>query len=1385
MTRPFTPLRVALGLAAALAACGRPSAPQVADHRDALLANGDFELDAIGATPPSGWTLLNYLNATGVSGTASAPPSSFSALNLSGLGTAANETYVVGGAALSQVDPDLGAGQSFRFPAYGQRAARVNYRDATTNGKNRNANVLRQSMTTSLGDVDPVDGQIHVRFAIAPVLENPAHAFNQQPFFYVELSNQTRGTTLFSGFNVAGQVGVPWHTTTSVATGNATQWLDWQLVDISPASGALAVGDVVQLTIVASGCELGGHFGRIYVDGFGASIPGPYVSASAAQSVAAGGTLTYTIRYANGGTSQALGAQINLVTPPQTTFASVGGIAGCTTPAANAAGTVSCPLGTLAAGSSGSFTVTVNVSSSATGSIVNGNYAISAIGNPTLLGAKVTTSVLGSSAKTADIVVVKTASVTSVKLGDVFSDTAVPPTPLYTITVTNSSRTDQIRSSLGKSFTLTDAIPAQLAGVNFKWICSVTNDGSGVATAGGVTKCRDQGGQAGYTGTGHSISLSPRLGYDNGTSGGGQITIKVYGTVSASSGTMINTATASAPSGITDPNLANNSSSVSLPIGTPRTLTLNKNGTAYGTVTSAPAGISCGTSCSATSATFVSGTQVILNASPVAGAAFAGWSGNVPASCTGTPAPTSCTLTIPASDPTIAASFAAPPVPAAPAAVYAYGGSGQLAPISTAFASPLAVLVTDASGTPVPGATVTFTAVPASGGASATTASTAVTTSAGIAQVSATANAIPGTYTVQATVGGVGPATFTLTNVGPPASITYVNGGSATDPQVAPIGTPFASPLLAIVRDAAGNAVPGVTVTFTVVPVGGAAATLTSGASSGSTVTAVTDSSGMASVTAAADATVGAYTVTASVGGVATPATFQLQNVTSGPAAVYVVSGSPQVTLTSSAFGSALVAVVADAAGNSLSGVTVTFTVQPAASGATATLSAGTAVTNASGLASVTATANGTGGVYTVTASAPPATPAATPATFTLTNDAGYSIQVQSGSPQAATVGTAFILPLQALVLDGTGTAASGLTVTFQAPATGATAALSAGTAVTNASGVAAVTATANGISGSYAVAATTPNAPTPVAFNLSNQCTASTQCSSTAPICDGTSHECTACASDAACTAKSGATPYCDSSGACVACRTDSQCSGTSPVCSQATSTCSPCSTDAQCANKDSTVPFCLGTGACFPGYALVPSSSAGGAVDPAGVQTVGPGGTATFTFTPATGQHVADVAVDAASVGTTATYTFTNVQASHTVAVTFAVDTFEIGASAGAGGTIAPSGVQIVSYGGSRSFAIAPATGHHVADVVVDGASVGPVTSYGFTNVTAAHTIAASFAADTYAITVSSSGSGTISCPATVAYGDSATCTIAPSAGWVLAALTDDLADVTGQVV
>ncbi len=67
---------------------------------------------------------------------------------------------------------------------------------------------------------------------------------------------------------------------------------------------------------------------------------------------------------------------------------------------------------------------------------------------------------------------------------------------------------------------------------------------------------------------------------------------------------------------------------------------------------------------------------------------------------------------------------------------------------------------------------------------------------------------------------------------------------------------------------------------------------------------------------------------------------------------------------------------------------------------------------------------------------------------------------------------------------------------------------------------------------------------------------------------------------------------------------------------------------------------------------------------------------------------------------------------------------------ATAGEGGTITPAGQTLVKKGTSKTFDIAPAQeGYAIADVLVDGQSVGAVDSYTFENVTANHTIAALF--------------------------------------------------------
>lgn len=77
-------------------------------------------------------------------------------------------------------------------------------------------------------------------------------------------------------------------------------------------------------------------------------------------------------------------------------------------------------------------------------------------------------------------------------------------------------------------------------------------------------------------------------------------------------------------------------------------------GTGAGTITSSPAGINCGSTCSAS---FPAGTQVMLIAAPNATSTFAGWSG----SCSGTGA---CTVPLSASA-SVTATFTANPAPPA------------------------------------------------------------------------------------------------------------------------------------------------------------------------------------------------------------------------------------------------------------------------------------------------------------------------------------------------------------------------------------------------------------------------------------------------------------------------------------------------------------------------------------------------------------------------------------------------------------------------------------------------------------------------------------------------------------------------------------------------
>lgn len=73
--------------------------------------------------------------------------------------------------------------------------------------------------------------------------------------------------------------------------------------------------------------------------------------------------------------------------------------------------------------------------------------------------------------------------------------------------------------------------------------------------------------------------------------------------------------------------------------------------------------------------------------------------------------------------------------------------------------------------------------------------------------------------------------------------------------------------------------------------------------------------------------------------------------------------------------------------------------------------------------------------------------------------------------------------------------------------------------------------------------------------------------------------------------------------------------------------------------------------------------------------------------------------------------------------------VSSYIIKATAGANGSISPNGTISVSRGADKTFSIKANAGYEIADVRVDGTSVGAVRTYEFKNVTKAHEIYATF--------------------------------------------------------
>jgi len=182
---------------------------------------------------------------------------------------------------------------------------------------------------------------------------------------------------------------------------------------------------------------------------------------------------------------------------------------------------------------------------------------------------------------------------------------------------------------------------------------------------------------------------------------------------------------------------------------------------------------------------------------------------------------------------------------------------------------------------------------------------------------------------------------------------------------------------------------------------------------------------------------------------------------------------------------------------------------------------------------------------------------------------------------------------------------------------------------------------------------------------------------------------------------------------------------------------------------------------------FKITATSGANGAIFPSGIVNVLDSSSQAFTITPNVGYHIANVLVDGSSVGPVTSHNFTVVTANHTISCSFAINQFTTTATAGPNGTITPSGSVVGNYGTVQSFSIAPNIGYHIVDVLVDGVSQGAVAAWTFPFLDADHTVAASFAINTYLLTASSGANGSVT-PVGVTlvnYGAGQTYTITPN--------------------
>ncbi len=212
---------------------------------------------------------------------------------------------------------------------------------------------------------------------------------------------------------------------------------------------------------------------------------------------------------------------------------------------------------------------------------------------------------------------------------------------------------------------------------------------------------------------------------------------------------------------------------------------------------------------------------------------------------------------------------------------------------------------------------------------------------------------------------------------------------------------------------------------------------------------------------------------------------------------------------------------------------------------------------------------------------------------------------------------------------------------------------------------------------------------------------------------------------------------------------------------------------------------------------HTITASAGAGGMISPNGEVTIDDGADQQFTISPNTQYRIVSVIVDGTTNVTTqlvnGVYTFVNVTADHTITATFEeIPYYTISVSTGNHGSISPSTDVTVMEGENQTFTFSADACYEIGDVRVDGATVrlDENNTYTFTNVTANHTVEATFDILTYTISVTASEHGSVTHndeegDVVVNCGDSQSFTIVADDSCRLVSVMVDGVNVTSQLV